>query len=162
MALALVVGAFVAPLAYASGSYDGYKSSYPQLHQLHQLRSAGSARNGALHVTKKCPDYHGLAGEHCTITSSNIPAIKVGSNVVYASAAGDPTPGQLNSDLIIDGPGNNTAYGHVVLDLSTGTGVVTFSGGTGEFKHFHACAAVTPIGGVNYAWDGTYSFNPPN
>jgi hypothetical protein len=125
--------------------------------------SAGSSpRSGQLHVTKQCRGYHGLAGEHCTITSSNVNAIKVGSNVVYASAAGDPTPGQLNSDLIIDGPGNNTAYGHVVLDLSTGIGVVTFSGGTGEFKHLHAQVAVTPLGGVNYAWDGTYSFSPPN
>jgi hypothetical protein len=105
--------------------------------------SAGSSpRSGELHVTKECHEYHGLAGQHCTITSSNIPAIKVGSQVVYASAAGDPIPGQLNSDLIIDGPGNNTAYGHVALDVSTGTGVVTLSGGTGEFKHFHAQVAV--------------------
>jgi hypothetical protein len=123
-----------------------------------------SARGGALHVTKECSDYHGLAGQHCTIKSSNIPQIKVGSKVVYASAAGDPTPGQLNSDLVIDGPGNNTAYGHVVLDLSTGTGVVTFSGGTGEFKHFRARVAVSPIDPPPYyfAWDGTYSFNPQN
>ena len=87
-----------------------------------------SPRSGELHVTKQCRDYHGLAGQHCTITSSNIPEIKVGSNVVYASAAGDPTPGQLNSDLVIDGPGNNTAYGHVVLDVSTGTGVIDHIG----------------------------------
>ena len=124
--------------------------------------ASSSPRSGELHVTKECHEYHGLAGQHCTITSSNIPQIKVGSKVIYASAAGDPTPGQLNSDLIIDGPGNNTAYGHVVLDLTTGTGVVTFSGGTGEFKHFHAQVAVSPLGGVNFAWDGTYSFNPPN
>jgi hypothetical protein len=31
-ALALVVAAVVAPLAGAATSYDGYKSSYPQLH----------------------------------------------------------------------------------------------------------------------------------
>lgn len=124
--------------------------------------ASSSPRSGELHVTKECHEYHGLAGQHCTITSSNIPAIKVGSQVVYASAAGDPIPGQLNSDLIIDGPGNNTAYGHVALDVSTGTGVVTLSGGTGEFKHFHAQVAVSPLGWPNFAWDGTYSFNPPN
>ena len=126
--------------------------------------SATSPRSGALHVTKECHDYHGLAGEHCTIKSSNIPQIKVGSKVVTASAAGYPTPGQSNSDLIIDGPGNNTAYGHVVLDLSTGTGIVMLSGETGEFKHFHARVAVSPIDPppYYYAWDGTYSFSPPN
>jgi hypothetical protein len=122
--------------------------------------ASATPRSGVLHVTKECSHYTGLAGSYCTITSSNIPQIKVGSNVVYASAAGDPTPDHLNSDLIIDGPGNNTAYGNVVLDLSTGTGPVTFSGGTGVFTHFHAAAAVTPLGGVNYAWDGTYSFSP--
>ena len=130
--------------------------------------SATSPRSGTLHVVKECRVYFGAAGEHCTITSSNISQIKVGSNVVYASAAGDPIAGQLNSDLIIDGPGNNTAYGHVVLDLTTGTGVVTLSGGTGSFKHFHArvdVAPVTPPVSLTppyFAWDGPYSFDPPN
>ena len=114
-----------------------------------------------MHVTKECSQHHGLAGEFCTITSSNINAIKAGSNVVYASAAGDPIPGVLDSDLVLDGPGNNNAYGHVVLDLFTGTGVVTFSGGTGKFSGFQARVDVSPLGGVNFAWDGTYSFNPP-
>ena len=129
------------------------------------VATAGSAtprRTGVLHVTKECSDYTGLAGSFCTITSSNIPEIKAGSKVIYASAAGDPNPNQLNSDLIIDGPGNNTAYGHVVLDLSTQTGVVTLSGGTGEFRWFHANVAVSPLGGPNFAWDGPYSFSPPN
>jgi hypothetical protein len=32
--LVLALGALAAPLAHATGPYDGYKSSYPQLHQL--------------------------------------------------------------------------------------------------------------------------------
>ena len=100
--------------------------------------NTGSPRSGELHVTKNCSHYTGAAGSFCTITSSNLNAIKAGSRVVYASAAGAPTPGVLDSDLVIDGPGNNTAFGHVVLDLSTLSGVVTFSGGTGEFTHFQA------------------------
>ena len=123
--------------------------------------STGLPRSGALHVTKECHDYGGLAGQHCTITSSNIPAIKVGSRVVYASAA-NPAAGLLDSDLVIDGPGDNTAYGHVVLDLSTFTGVVTFSGGTGEFRWFHARVNVVPLGWPNFGWEGTYSFDPPS
>jgi hypothetical protein len=126
------------------------------------LVTAGSAtpRSGALQVTKECSLQDGDAGDFCTITSSSVNAIKPGSKVVYASAAGDPTPGQLNSDLIIDGPGNNTAYGHVVLDLMTGVGVVTFSGGTGQFRGFHAEIDVSPLGWPDFAWDGTYSFDP--
>ena len=49
----------------------------------------------------------------------------------------------MDTDLVLDGPGNNDAYGHVVLNLPTGTGVVTFSGGTGRFSGFHASVAVT-------------------
>jgi hypothetical protein len=120
-----------------------------------------SPRSGDLHVAKACPDYHGLAGEHCTITWSNLNAIRGDSNVVYAQGA-DFSTGTLNSDLIIDGPGDNTAYGHVVLNLVTKTGSITFSGGTGEFSGFQASAAVTYDSGHDlWHWDGTYSFTPP-
>jgi hypothetical protein len=125
---------------------------------------AGSAspRGGELHVTKNCRDYHFAAGDFCTITSSNVNAIKVGSRVVYASAA-DLTAGLLDSDLVIGGPGNNNAFGHVVLDLHTLSGVVTLSGGTGSFRHFHAGPlAVACPAFPDCSWDGPYSFNPPN
>ena len=52
--------------------------------------SPPSARTRSLHVTKECSEYGGVAGSFCTITSSNLNAIKPGSRVVYASAAGDP------------------------------------------------------------------------
>jgi hypothetical protein len=260
-ALALVVAAVAAPLAGAATSYDGYKSSYPQLHttlsghvpvaakvagaatsydgykssypQLHATlgahvvpvpsrgfdwrdasvgagtaagliillaaaalllmrrrsrfsikaifglllsvvaaavfavassaeKNGATVRSGDLQVTKECTQYSGGAGSFCTITSSNLNAIKVGSRVVYTSAVGDPTPGLLNSDLVIDGPGNNTAFGHVVLDLSTLSGVVTFSGGTGEFTHFHAGPLVVACPAYPVcSWAGPYGFSPP-
>ena len=126
--------------------------------------TASSARSGELHVTKTCPDYHGLAGEHCTIRWSNLNAIKGGSNVVYAQAANFST-GILDSDLVIDGPGNNTAFGHVVLNLMTHSGSIIFSGGTGVFSGFHASATVTAtdlgLPTEQWHWDGTYSFSPP-
>ena len=123
--------------------------------------SASHPRGGNLHVTKECSHYSGGAGSFCTITSSNVSAIKVGSNVVYAAAAGDPTPGYLDTDLVIDGPGNNTAYGHVVLNLTTFIGVVRFSGGTGEFAHFRAGPIVVACPALpDCSWDGPYSFTP--
>ena len=122
-----------------------------------------SPRSGALHVTKECSQYSLAAGSFCTITSSNLSAVKPGSRVVYASAAGDPTPGVLDSDLVIDGPGGNTAFGHVVLDLSTLSGVVTLSGGTGKFTHFHAGPITVACPAFpDCSWDGPYSFSPPN
>jgi len=119
-------------------------------------------RSGALHVTKECSEYTRLAGGFCTITSSNLDEIEVGSKVIYAIASG---PTILDSDVTLDLPGlgNNTAIGHVVLALAAGQGTVTFSGGTGKFTHFHANVAVTRIGAPalkTWSWDGTYSFSP--
>lgn len=119
---------------------------------------AGSPRSGDLHVTKECSQYNGQAGAFCTITSSNIHAIKAGSRVVYASGPGATS---LDSDITVVRQGNSIAYGHVFLDFQTGTGTVTFSGGTGQFAGFDASATVTYSGGPNWAWDGTYSFSPP-
>jgi hypothetical protein len=119
------------------------------------------SRSGALHVTKECSQYTRLAGGFCTITSSNLKQIDVGTKVIYAIASG---PTVLNSDVTLDppGPGNNKGFGHVVLDLVARHGVVTVSGGTGKFTHLHASVVVSYLGGRNWAWDGTYSFSPGN
>ncbi len=117
--------------------------------------SASAPRSGALHVTKKCSEYNGLAGDHCTITSSSLKAIPAGSTVVYLDAAVFPS---LDSDIVVYTRGANAAYGHVQLDLTTSTGRITFSGGAGRFKKFQATVEVTPLGGVDFAWDGTYSY----
>src|SRR3954452_15936145 len=77
-ALALILTVAVAGLVAATGS------------------AAAPKRSGDLHVTKESTDYHGLAGEFCTSTSSNIPAIKPGMRVLYASGI-DPTTGVLDS-----------------------------------------------------------------
>ena len=121
--------------------------------------SASAPRSGALHVTKECSQYTRLAGGFCTITSSNLPQIEVGSKVIYKIASGATV---LDSDVKLDppGPGNNTAFGHCHLDLASGVGLCTFSGGTGKFTHFQARADVSSLGRPNWAWNGTYSFSP--
>ena len=117
-----------------------------------------SPRSGTLHVTKECSAYHGLAGEHCTITSSSLKQIAVGSTVTYARSA---TAGLMDTDVVLDppGPGNNSAFGHCTLNLVTVVGTCTFDGGTGKFTHFTAEVDVTLFGArPNFAWDGWYSF----
>ena len=124
--------------------------------------TAGSAtatpRSGVLHVTKECSQYTGAAGSFCTITSSSLKTIDAGSKVIYAHPAGATG---LDSDLVLyTGPGNS-ANGHVTLAWATLSGVVTFSGGTGEFRHFHARVDVTYDVATNlWQWNGTYSFDP--
>ena len=125
------------------------------------VAAVGSAqatpRGGALHVTKECSEYHGAPGEFCTITSSNIPAIKPGMRVVYSSPLAFPL---LNSNLVLDGPGNNNASGHVSLSLQTLSGVVTLSGGSGRFSNFQARVDVTYDPSEDlWHWDGMYTFS---
>jgi len=118
------------------------------------IATASSPRSGDLHVTKECSEYDGGPGAFCTITSSSLKAIKVGSKVIYFQAAAGDT---FDSDLaVVVGPGDY-ALGHVTLD-ATGSGVVTLSGGTGDFSGFHAKVRVSTKDGVNFAWDGRYSF----
>ena len=142
------------PVAHSSASAERQVVGSPL--------SESFPRSGALHVTKECSEYTRLAGGFCTITSSNLDQIEVGSKVIYAIASG---PTILDSDVTLDppGPGNNAAFGHVVLALAAGQGTVTFSGGTGKFTHFHANVVVTRIGTPalkTWSWDGTYSFSP--
>lgn len=126
------------------------------------LAAASFPRSGELHVTKECSAYTGQAGDFCTITSSNLKEIEVGSKVLYARAA-DFSTLSLDSNIVLDppGPGDNTASGHCSLNLVTGIGLCTFSGGTGTFTHFNARVDVSPpTDGVNWHWTGTYSFSP--
>jgi len=125
---------------------------------------AGSAfpRSGDLHVTKECSQYQGLAGQFCTIKSSNIPWIKAGMKVVYADAADFGTL-VLDTDVVLSRGHGSAAKGHVNLDIGPAAlGNVTFDGGRGAFKTFHGSATVTVTdrGEPNelWHWDGTYSF----
>ena len=125
--------------------------------QVERKTEETSSRAGELHITKECSSYTGLAGQFCTITSSNLKQIAVGSTVVYAKGAGATS---LDSDIALYQPGhrNDVAFGHVTLDFVKGRGLVTFSGGTGRFRGFRARADVAHLTETNWAWDGTYSF----
>jgi hypothetical protein len=119
---------------------------------------ASSERSGNLHVTKECSQYTGASGSFCTITASNLGPIKVGSKVYYDQAAGTPA-GLLDSNVVLDGGSGNRAFGRCSLDLSTGAGLCTFSDGTGQFARFQARISISYLGGPNYGWNGTYSFD---
>jgi len=136
-----------APSIAAPSSADASRSSDGQTRHERSLR-----------VTKDCTDYHGLAGDTCTINYSSVDAIEKDSKVVYATGAG--ANGFLDTDVMIvpPGRGRNVAFGHCALDLVTGDGRCTFSGGTGKFRRFRADAVVSHLTGPFYAWNGTYSF----
>lgn len=134
-------------------------------------------RNGELHVTKNCSAETNDAGSFCTITSSNLPEIEVGSKVFYtqglvgcntgATAYPCPTlpPTPEGVDIAFDsnavlyvGKGN-WAVGRCTIDATGNFGLCTFSDGTGRLTGFRARVDVSSTDGVNYQWNGPYSFN---
>ncbi len=126
--------------------------------------SAASSQNqvphgtNAFHATKDCSGFKGVAGNFCTIRSSNVKALKVGSKIFYLQPGGKSA---LNSDTAIyAGPGN-IAAGHCLLRFATGVGLCTISDGTGTLAGFHARVRVTADSSISdlWHWDGTYSFS---
>ena len=124
-----------------------------------QARSAAhSQRSGALHLTKECSKYAGAPGDYCTIISSNIAAIGVGSRVYYF----EPLVANHYDGLVILYAGHgNAALGHCTVDYTASSGHCTLSGGTGQLRGFQASVAIS--GDPNHDtwahWDGTYSFS---
>jgi hypothetical protein len=126
--------------------------------------SAASSTNQALrvtkafHATKDCSGFTGLVGAYCTIRSSNVKALKVGSKIFYVQEAGKTA---LDSDTIIYVKRGSVATGHCFLRHATGVGLCTISDGTGTLAGFRfrvRVAADTSVPGL-YHWDGTYSFS---
>jgi hypothetical protein len=109
-----------------------------------------------MHVSKECSEYTGEAGSFCTIESSNFDAIPPGSKVVYTEAATEA--GGLDTDIVVQTPNGDNAYGHVVLDGATQTGTVTLAGGTGQLKTLSAELEVAVLAVPSYSWDGPYSY----
>lgn len=111
----------------------------------------------AFHATKDCSGFTGLIGAYCTIRSSNVKALKVGSKIFYVQEAGKAA---LDSDTIIYVQRGSVATGHCFLS-SAGPGLCTMSDGTGTLAGFRFRVRVTADASVPglFHWDGTYSFN---
>jgi hypothetical protein len=126
--------------------------------------SAASSRNQALlgtkafHATKDCSGFTGLVGAYCTIRSTNVKALKVGSKIFYFQVASKTA---LNSDTVIYVERGSVATGHCLLHFATGVGLCTISDGTGTLAGFHLRVRVTADASTPelWHWDGTYSFN---
>jgi hypothetical protein len=126
--------------------------------------SAASSTNQApretkeFHATKDCSGMTGLVGAYCTIRSSNVKALKVGSKIFYVQEAGKKA---LDSDIVIYVKQGSVATGHCYLRNATGTGLCTISDGTGTLDGFQLRVRVSADSSLPklWHWDGTYSFN---
>ena len=120
-----------------------------------QDRAPGATK--PFHATKDCAGSTGVVGGFCTVRSSNVKALKVGSKIFYFQAA---SKSALDSDTVLyAGPGN-VATGHCLLRFRTGVGLCTISDGTGTLAGFQARVRVTADSTIAnlWHWNGTYSF----
>jgi len=121
--------------------------------------SAHEGHSRTLHVVKNCAGFVSTPPT-CTITSSDVGFLPVGSVITYLQPSALTTP--AGSDVVITRPHrHSTIFGNCALNPATGSGVCRLDGGTGIFRRFHATVAVTylPGGdGNNWGWVGTYSF----
>ena len=133
-----------------------------------RLQSGGAAsasfpRSGELHVTKECST---MTTARPVTSARSRPRTSMRSRSARGSSMPRPLISGLSrwtatSSSTCPGPATTLAFGHCHLNLVTGIGLCTFSGGTGKFTHFDASVDVSPpTDGVNWHWDGTYSFSP--
>jgi hypothetical protein len=145
----------------------------PPMHRVVQA----DERNGELKVTKNCSAETADAGSFCTITSSNLPEIAVGSRVFYTQGLVGcdtgattypcptlpPTPEGVDiafdSNTVLYVGKGDWAVGRCTIDSTGNSGLCTFWDGTGRLTGFQARIDVSSTDGVNYEWKGTYSFN---
>jgi hypothetical protein len=97
----------------------------------------------AFHATKDCSGFTGLVGAYCTIRSSNVEALKVGSKIFYVQVAGKTA---LDSDTVVYVKRGSIATGHCFLRHATGVGLCTISDGTGTLAAQHNFARVIALG----------------
>jgi hypothetical protein len=143
----LVLGAGV--LSLAALVFSGSAASS-------QSQAPGGTK--AFHATKDCSGFTGLVGAYCTIRSSNVDALKVGSKIFYVQVAGKTA---LDSDTLIYVKRGSAATGHCLLRFATNDGLCTISDGTGTLAGFRLRVRVRASSSIPrlWHWDGTYSFN---
>lgn len=131
--------------------------------------SGSSGGRGLVRITKQCSATEPI----CTITSSNVAAIPVGSRVLYSerySTSPGMPPGWLDSGVVLDAnidPGataddGNWAVGRCTISFANGRlGVCTFSDGSGTLAGFQARVDVSPpaAGSADWTWRGKYGFD---
>jgi hypothetical protein len=118
---------------------------------------AHAEREGTVQIIKDCTNYTGNPGSTCTITSSNIAELPIGTVVYYLQAA-NIVAGLLDSNVILDAGNGNRATGRCTFDLNSFTGLCQFTDGTGQLAGFEARVDVAATTLPSYSWNGPYHF----
>jgi hypothetical protein len=113
-----------------------------------------------LHITKECSEFTGEIPSFCTITSSDLAAIPVGTKVMYwGPVINDPN--FMSSRVVLRAGHGTRAFGYcqTIASPAPEHGTCVFWKGTNALKGFHASVNVTYVSGADYDWEGTYLFD---
>lgn len=111
-----------------------------------------------MHLVKDCSHFTGEVPSMCTISSSDLAAIPVGTIVWYTGPVVNNVY-FLSSSVTLDDGNGSTATGYCIFDARASrdqTGLCTFWLGTGKLAGFTAIADVTIDGTGLFHWDGDY------
>jgi hypothetical protein len=113
-----------------------------------------------VHLLKDCHTYNGVAPTYCTIATSDLDAIPVGTKVWYLGPV-LTNDYFLSSDVRLDDERGSTATGYCIFATkgTPQTGKCAFWEGTGGLTGFHAILEVTVDAEGLWHWDGTYYFD---
>lgn len=127
------------------------------------LAPAVSANSNPLpiHLTKDCSTYSGEIPSLCTIETSDLSLLPVGTKVWYEGPILTNNY-FLSSNMLLEAGPNATATGYCIFDARAiaQTGLCTFWAGTGSLTGFTAILHVTIDDQGIWHLDGEYYFNP--
>lgn len=110
-----------------------------------------------LKISKECSQFTGETPTFCTITESSLPAIPVGTKILYyGPVTGSPYFG--SSTAVIAVGNGDSALGYCVTydTASPPSGTCAFHAGSGTLAGFQAVVKVTVDDKQIWHWDGGY------
>jgi hypothetical protein len=119
--------------------------------------SVSASTPHTLTLVKDCSKFTGAVPSYCTVTTSNVAAIPVGSRIWYYGPVISSSV-FLSSTIVINDGHHNTATGYCNLDARSGVGLCIVWKGTGTLTGFHAIVNVSVDQAGLWHYDGRYYF----
>jgi hypothetical protein len=123
---------------------------------------AAAAPTFPIHLVKDCSTFTGDTPSFCVVSSSEFPAIPVGTKVWYVGPILVDTL-FLSSNVRLDTGHGSTAIGYCINAARPpgdprSTGMCSFWEGTGDLAGFHAVVDVSIDAAQEFHWDGVYYY----
>jgi hypothetical protein len=110
-------------------------------------------------LSQSCDEWTSSEPSFCTVTESNVAALKKGTKVLYYGPVVDKTTFSSSNVVLDDGAGD-TAMGHCIVDYEAMKGMCAFHAGNGSLAGFTAIAEASTDDDQVWRWKGSYSLSP--